>query len=95
LVLFVTYNNRIYCLHYQHISRSGSKLTLPALMMMVMPADIANATSRVGVLLQSVLGIAVFKKYNELVSRDLPAILSLSILGGVFGAFGALAALVM
>jgi uncharacterized membrane protein YfcA len=72
------------------LAGGGSNLTLPALMIMGMPADIANATNRVGVLLQSVSGIAGFKKYNKLASHDLPAILSLTILGGVFGALAAL-----
>jgi uncharacterized membrane protein YfcA len=59
-------------------------------MIIGMPADIANATNRVGVLLQSVSGIAGFKKYNKLASHDLPAILSLTILDSVFGVLTAL-----
>lgn len=44
------------------LAAGGSFLTIPALMLFGIPADIANATNRVGVLLQSVEGIRGFSK---------------------------------
>ncbi len=38
------------------LAGGGSNLTLPALMMMGLPADVANATNRVGVFLQCLVG---------------------------------------
>ncbi|MEX2365912.1 MAG: TSUP family transporter, partial [Pseudohongiellaceae bacterium] len=38
------------------IAGGGSMLTLPALMMLGMPADIAIGTNRVGIFLQSLAG---------------------------------------
>ncbi|MDG1733616.1 MAG: sulfite exporter TauE/SafE family protein [Thalassotalea sp.] len=72
------------------LAGGGSNLTIPALMILGMPADVANATNRVGVLLQSFSGIAGFKKHGKLPTADLPAILLLTILGGIFGALSAL-----
>ena len=72
------------------LAGGGSNLTIPALMVLGMPADVANATNRVGVLLQSLSGIAGFKKYDKLPTDDLPAILGLTLLGGLFGAAAAL-----
>ncbi|MEC8429286.1 MAG: TSUP family transporter, partial [Pseudomonadota bacterium] len=45
------------------LAGGGSNLTLPALMMMGLPADIANATNRVGVLLQCLVGLRGFDKH--------------------------------
>ncbi|AZQ83689.1 sulfite exporter TauE/SafE family protein [Colwellia sp. Arc7-635] len=72
------------------LAGGGSNLTIPALMVLGMPADVANATNRVGVLLQSCSGIAGFKKHDRLPTHDLPAIIGLTILGGIFGAATAL-----
>lgn len=72
------------------LAGGGSNLTIPALMLLGMPADVANATNRVGVLLQSVSGIAGFNKNDMLATGDLPAILGLTIFGGICGAIGAL-----
>jgi len=72
------------------LAGGGSNLTIPALMVLGMPADVANATNRVGVLLQSISGIVGFKKHDKLPTNDLPAIIGLIILGGGFGAATAL-----
>ena len=42
----------------------GSMLTVPALLFLGLPADIANATNRIGVLLSSVTGAKGFHKNN-------------------------------
>ncbi|ETX12250.1 permease [Marinomonas ushuaiensis DSM 15871] len=69
------------------LAGGGSNLTLPALMVMGMPADIANATNRVGVLLQSISATFGFKKAKKLDNVDILPVLIPSILGGVIGAF--------
>ena len=48
------------------IAGGGSMLTLPALMILGMPADIANGTNRVGILLQSTAGARRFHQKGKL-----------------------------
>lgn len=64
----------------------GSNLILPVLMMFGVPADIANGSNRVGVLLQSVSGLHGFNKAGKLPKQDLPAILWPTLIGGLCGA---------
>lgn len=64
----------------------GSNLILPVLMMFGIPADIANGTNRVGVLMQSVSGAYGFRKAGKLPNDDLPAIIWPTMLGGLIGA---------
>lgn len=71
------------------LAGGGSNLTLPALMVMGMPADIANATNRVAVGLQNVVAIRSFHQYDKLPTDDLGAILMPTLMGGFFGAIGA------
>ncbi len=71
------------------LAGGGSNLTLPALMMLGLPADIANGTNRIAVVLQCVVGVRGFDKHKTL---DRPAILPVlmpTLLGGVLGAGGA------
>ena len=68
------------------LAGGGSNLTLPALMLTGMPADVANATNRVGVFLQCAVGIGGYKKYDKLESEDMLPILLPTLLGGVVGA---------
>lgn len=67
------------------LAGGGSMLTLPALMMLGMPADIANATNRVGVLLQSLTGIKGFKDQNKLDSGAIGTVLVPTLLGALVG----------
>lgn len=71
------------------LAGGGSNLTLPVLMVMGMPADIANATNRLGIFLQSLTGALGFKKKGKLASDDLGPILLPTLLGGLAGAFAA------
>jgi len=68
------------------LAGGGSNLTLPALMIMGMPADIANATNRVGIFLQCIVGIFGFRKYKRLETGDLGPILWPTLVGGLIGA---------
>ncbi|MDO4642275.1 MAG: sulfite exporter TauE/SafE family protein [Cardiobacteriaceae bacterium] len=64
----------------------GSNIILPVMMMMGLPAQVANATNRVGILLQSIVGVRGFLKAGKLATHDLPGILTPTIIGGICGA---------
>lgn len=68
------------------IAGGGSMLTLPALMVMGMPADIANGTNRVGILLQSIVGSQRFHKSGKLELSTIAPTLTPTLLGAVLGA---------
>ncbi len=73
------------------LAGGGSNLTVPALMVVGMPPDVANATNRVGVFLQAVVGASRFKKHKKLPTQDFKAIiipmLIGSVIGGVFASY--------
>lgn len=71
------------------LAGGGSNLTLPALMVMGMPADVANATNRVGVLLQNLVAIKGFHKYKKLPVADVGPVLVPTLLGSLLGAMAA------
>jgi uncharacterized membrane protein YfcA len=71
------------------LAGGGSNLTLPALMIMGMPADIANATNRVGVVLQTVVATLGFHKYDKLPVDDIGPVLLPTLIGGLVGAVAA------
>ena len=64
----------------------GSNLTIPALMVLGLPADIANATNRVSVLFQSLTAAKGFKKHGKLEIPDLKMIVATTLVGGLAGA---------
>ncbi|MCB1645264.1 MAG: sulfite exporter TauE/SafE family protein [Pseudomonadales bacterium] len=68
------------------LAGGGSMLTLPALMMMGMPADIANGTNRVGVLLQSLTGVKGFRDQDKLDSGAIVPVLVPTLGGALSGA---------
>ncbi|MEJ2041710.1 MAG: sulfite exporter TauE/SafE family protein [Reinekea sp.] len=67
------------------LAGGGSNLTLPALMLLGLPADMANATNRVGVFMQSIVGIRGFAKHKKLPTQDLKGILLATLSGGLIG----------
>ncbi|PCJ17659.1 MAG: permease [SAR86 cluster bacterium] len=71
------------------IAGGGSNLTLPALMILGLPADIANGTNRISITLQCVVGLAGFDKHKTL---DRPAVVPILIPTVIGGACGALVA---
>lgn len=71
------------------LAGGGSNLTIPALMVMGMPPDVANATNRVGVFLQSLVGARGFKKRQKLDTADIGPILLPILVGGLVGAVAA------
>ncbi len=71
------------------IAGGGSVITVPALMLLGMPADIANGTNRVGVAIQSLAAMHEFGKHGRL---DRPAIIPVlcpSMSGSLLGALTA------
>ena len=71
------------------LAAGGSFLTIPALMLLGIPADVANATNRVGVFLLSVASVRDFNRHGVLPRSDTGSILLLTMSGGVLGAIAA------
>jgi uncharacterized membrane protein YfcA len=71
------------------LAGGGTHLTLPALMVMGMPPEVANATNRVGVFLQNMVAMLGFNKYKKLPTDDIGPVLVPTIVGGLFGAVAA------
>ena len=67
------------------LAGGGSMLTLPALMMLGMPADVANATNRVGVLMQSVTGAKGFSDQGKLDKSAIFPVLLPTVVGALAG----------
>ena len=68
------------------LAGGGSNLTLPALMVMGMPPEVANATNRVGIFLQCLTGAAGFKKHDKMPLQDISHIMLPTLTGALFGA---------
>jgi len=67
----------------------GSLLTLPALMLVGLPADIANASNRVSVVSQSVSGVYLYAREGKLKRRAAMSVLLPTIGGSLLGALAA------
>jgi hypothetical protein len=48
------------------VAGSGSLLTLPLLMFLGLPANVANGTNRIGILLHNIVGVATFRQHKVL-----------------------------
>ena len=71
------------------LAGGGSNLTLPALMVLGLPADVANATNRVGVLVQAVTVVRGFDRHQQLPRGDLWAVVWPTVVGSVLGSAAA------
>ena len=69
------------------IAGGGSMVTVPALMLLGMPADYANATNRVGILQQSITGIRGFNQSGKLQKSAILPMLIPTIGGAILGAW--------
>jgi uncharacterized membrane protein YfcA len=68
------------------LAGSGSLLTLPILIFLGLPANIANATNRVGVLLQNVVAVTTFRKHGALDAAGTLPISIAAVAGSLLGA---------
>lgn len=68
------------------VAGGGSNLTLPALMLLGLPAEIANGTNRVAVTLQCIVAVKGYDKYQTLDRQAVLPILIPNVLGGFLGA---------
>ena len=67
------------------LAGGGSNLTVPALMVLGMPADVANGTNRIGVVLQSMTAMRGFHRAGRLDTHDIGPVLVPNLLGGLIG----------
>ena len=68
------------------IAGSGSLITLPVLVFLGLPADVANGTNRVGVALQSATSLATLRQRDALVLQGAPTFAVPTIMGALLGA---------
>jgi len=69
------------------VAGGGSIFTLPALMLLGMPADIANGTNRIGVFLQSLAGVRGFRLHGKLDQKAIMPILLPTVAGSLIGSW--------
>jgi uncharacterized membrane protein YfcA len=68
------------------LAGSGSLVTLPLLIFVGLPANVANGTNRVGVLLQNVVGVGSFRQQNVLDIRGGLMLAAPAVVGSILGA---------
>jgi uncharacterized membrane protein YfcA len=68
------------------LAGSGSLITLPVLILLGLPANVANGTNRLGVLLQNVVAVATFRNRGALEVRGTWKLVVPAIVGAVLGA---------
>ena len=68
------------------IAGSGSLITLPLLMFVGLPANVANGTNRIAILLQNVVGVSSFKKQKLLDTKSGYKLAIPSVVGAIIGA---------
>jgi uncharacterized membrane protein YfcA len=68
------------------LAGSGSLVTLPMLILLGLPANVANGTNRVGILLQNSVAVATFKRHGALDGRGSVELIVPAVLGAVVGA---------
>jgi uncharacterized membrane protein YfcA len=68
------------------LAGSGSLLTLPILILLGLPANVANGTNRVGVLLQNIVAVETFRRRGALSLAGSWKLIVPSVVGAVIGA---------
>jgi hypothetical protein len=68
------------------LAGSGSLVTLPLLIFMGLPANVANGTNRVGILLQNVVGVGSFRQQKVLDLRGGFLLAAPAVVGSILGA---------
>jgi len=69
------------------LAGSGSLLTLPLLMFLGLPANVANGTNRIAILLQNVVGVSGFQQQKVLEFKKGIWLVIPAVLGSIAGAF--------
>lgn len=69
------------------LAGSGSLVTLPMLVMLGLDSNIANATNRVGVVMQNIVGVATFQRSGKLNMSSGWWVIGASVPGGFAGAW--------
>ncbi len=68
------------------LAGSGSLITLPLLIAMGLPANVANGTNRVAILLQNIVGVSSFKRQKVLEFKSSINLVIPAVIGSVIGA---------
>ena len=68
------------------LAGSGSLLTLPLLILLGLPANVANGTNRVGVTMQNIVAVATFRRRGALPLAGSWQLIVPSVAGGIVGA---------
>ena len=68
------------------LAGGGSNLTIPALMVLGMPADVANATNRLGVFFQTLVAAVGYQRVGKLRREDAVDVVIPTLLGSIVGA---------
>ncbi|HBF88968.1 MAG TPA: hypothetical protein DDX39_10030 [Bacteroidales bacterium] len=68
------------------IAGGGSALTLPFLIFLGLPANIANGTNRIGILMQNVVATSSFKKHQKINIKHATILAIPSVVGAIIGA---------
>ncbi len=68
------------------VAGSGSLITLPLLMALGLPANVANGTNRIGILLQNAVGTASFRSKGVLDFRTSMKLVIPAVIGSIIGA---------
>jgi uncharacterized membrane protein YfcA len=68
------------------LAGSGSLITLPVLILLGLPANVANGTNRVGILVQNIVSVATFRKRGALEFSGSGKLVVPAVLGAVVGA---------
>jgi uncharacterized membrane protein YfcA len=68
------------------LAGSGSLITLPVLILLGLPANVANGTNRVGILIQCAVAVTTFWRHGSYKGQQPTGLIVPSVLGAVVGA---------
>lgn len=69
------------------LAGSGSLITLPMLIALGLPANVANGTNRIAILLQNIVGVSSFRQQKILDFRTSVKLVIPAVIGSIAGAF--------
>lgn len=71
------------------LAGSGSLITLPMLVFLGLPSNVANATNRVGIVVQNIVGVSTFQRSGKLNLANSTWLIVAAIPGAIAGAWAA------